>query len=144
MRVPRRMPDTTPHRSWTMARVGKKDTKPEMVVRRLIHGMGYRFRLHRKDLPGSPDIVLPRLRKVIEVRGCFWHHHPDLACSRTRIPKSRQDFWIQKLERNARRDVENERRLSTLGWEVLTVWECETTPTVLQALENKLRSFLST
>jgi DNA mismatch endonuclease (patch repair protein) len=127
-----------------MARVGQKDTKPEMIVRRLVHGMGYRFRLHRKDLPGSPDIVLPRLRKVIEVRGCFWHRHPDPSCTRARIPKSRQDFWIPKLERNARRDAENERQLWALGWAVLVVWECETPPTVLRELEEKLRSFLST
>ncbi|MER8536675.1 DNA mismatch endonuclease Vsr [Mesorhizobium sp. M1005] len=127
-----------------MARVGKKDTKPEMVVRRLVHAMGYRYRLHRKDLPGSPDIVLPRFRKVIEVRGCFWHHHADPACTRARIPKSRQDYWIPKLERNARRDAENERLLRAIGWEVLAVWECETTPANLRKLENKIHRFLST
>ncbi|RDE07807.1 DNA mismatch endonuclease Vsr [Pelagibacterium lacus] len=137
------MLNTSPHRSWTMARVGQKDTKPEMVVRRLVHGMGYRFRLHRKDLPGSPDIVLPGLRKVIEVRGCFWHRHPDPSCGRARVPKTRQDFWIPKLERNAQRDAENERQLRALGWDLMVVWECQTTPQHRQYLEAALQGFLS-
>jgi DNA mismatch endonuclease (patch repair protein) len=126
-----------------MALVRGKDTKPEMVVRRLVHGMGYRFRLHRKDLPGKPDIVLPRLRKAIEIRGCFWHRHPDPACSRARIPKTRQDFWIPKLEGNARRDTENERLLRALGWDLLVIWECQTTPTRRQELVGTLHEFLS-
>jgi DNA mismatch endonuclease (patch repair protein) len=125
-----------------MALVRGKDTKPELVVRRLIHGLGYRFRLHRKDLPGKPDIVLPRLRKAIEVRGCFWHRHPDPACTRARIPKSRQDFWIPKLEGNARRDADNERALRALGWDLLVVWECETVPTRRDELTAAVRQFL--
>lgn len=143
MRAPRRMPDTSPHRSWTMARVRQKDTKPEMVVRQLVHGTGYRFRLHRKDLPGSPDVVLPRLRKIIEVRGCFWHQHPDPSCTRARIPKTRQEFWIPKLKRNAQRDTENERQLRALSWDLMVVWECQTTPQHRQRLGEALRDFLS-
>lgn len=131
-----------PARSAQMALIRGKDTKPEIVVRRLVHGLGFRFRLHRKDLPGKPDIVLPRLRKAIEVRGCFWHRHPDPACSRARIPKSRQDFWIPKLEGNARRDVENERKLRAFGWDLLVIWECETVPSRCDELIRRLQDFL--
>ncbi|MEX0627760.1 MAG: very short patch repair endonuclease, partial [Cucumibacter sp.] len=102
-----------------MALVRSKDTSPELVVRRLVHAMGYRFRLHRKDLPGKPDIVLPSLRKVIEVRGCFWHRHRDPTCPLARLPKSRQGFWIPKLEGNAHRDQANARALRDLGWDLL-------------------------
>jgi DNA mismatch endonuclease (patch repair protein) len=133
---------TDPARSAQMALIRGRDTKPEIVVRRLVHGLGFRFRLHRKDLPGKPDIVLPRLRKAIEVRGCFWHRHPDPACSRARIPKSRQDFWIPKLEGNARRDVENERKLRALGWDLLVIWECETVPSRRDELIRRLQDFL--
>ena len=131
-----------PARSAQMARVRGKDTKPEMVVRRLVHAMGYRYRLHRKDLPGKPDLVFPRLRKIIQVHGCFWHQHPDPACRRARIPKSRREFWVPKLEGNARRDIENERALRELGWDVLVVWECETTPSRREELAGKLEEFL--
>ena len=131
-----------PARSAQMARVRGKDTKPEMVVRRLVHAMGYRYRLHRKDLPGKPDLVFPRLRKIIQVHGCFWHQHPDPACRRARIPKSRREFWGPKLEGNARRDIENERALRELGWDVLVVWECETTPSRREELAGKLEEFL--
>ncbi|WP_343225592.1 very short patch repair endonuclease [Oricola nitratireducens] len=131
-----------PARSAQMARVRGKDTKPEMVVRRLVHAMGYRYRLHRKDLPGKPDLVFPRLRKIIQVHGCFWHQHPDPACRRARIPKTRREFWVPKLEGNARRDIENERALQKLGWDVLVVWECETTPSRREELVWKLEEFL--
>jgi DNA mismatch endonuclease (patch repair protein) len=133
---------TDPARSAQMALVRGKDTKPEIVVRHLVHGLGFRYRLHRRDLPGKPDIVLPRLRKIIEVRGCFWHRHPDPACTRARIPKTRQEFWIPKLEGNARRDVENERALSALGWDLLVVWECETVPSRRDELTGRLQAFL--
>jgi DNA mismatch endonuclease (patch repair protein) len=131
-----------PARSAQMARVRGKDTKPEMVVRRLVHAMGYRYRLHRKDLPGKPDLVFPRLRKIIQVHGCFWHQHPDPACRRARIPKTRREFWVPKLEGNARRDIENERALRELGWDVLVVWECETAPSRREELARKLEEFL--
>lgn len=134
---------TDPARSVQMALVKGKDTKPELVVRRLIHSLGYRFRLHRKDLPGKPDVVLSRHRKAIEVRGCFWHQHPDPTCWRSRRPKTRQEFWVPKLEANATRDRENETALRELGWQLLVVWECETAPALRQELTTKLTAFLS-
>jgi DNA mismatch endonuclease, patch repair protein len=103
-------------------------------VRRLIHGMGFRFRLHRKDLPGKPDLVFPRLRKVIFVHGCFWHQHA--ACREGRIPGSRRDYWAPKLTRNQERDSHNISRLKALGWEVHVIWECETQDD--QALRERL------
>lgn len=111
-------------RSERMGRVRNKDTKPELRVRRLVHAMGYRFRLHRKDLPGKPDLVFPSRQAVILVHGCFWHRHPDPACPLTRTPKSRLEFWGPKFESNRARDIRNEAELTRLGWRVLTVWEC--------------------
>ena len=110
-------------RSRVMRRVGSKDTKPEMVVRRLLHGAGFRFRLHRKDLPGRPDIVLPKWKAVILVHGCFWHQHPD--CPRSVRPTSNVDFWNKKLDRNVARDRENIDKLQQAGWRVFTAWECQ-------------------
>jgi DNA mismatch endonuclease (patch repair protein) len=107
-----------------MRRIRKRDTKPELVVRRLAHLLGFRFRLHRRDLPGSPDLVLPRHRKVIWVHGCFWHQH--LGCRLARLPKSRPQYWLPKLTRNTARDAEAREKLEALGWEALIVWECET------------------
>jgi DNA mismatch endonuclease (patch repair protein) len=121
-----------------MQRIRKTDTKPEMVVRRLVHALGYRYRLHQSDLPGNPDIVLTRHRKVILVHGCFWHRHhcPDGR----KLPRSKPEYWGPKLERNRRRDKENIARLRALGWDVLVLWECEAAkrePTI-----EKLRQFL--
>ena len=116
---------TKAERSERMSRVRGKDTKPELIVRRLVHGMGYRYRLHRRDLPGTPDLVLPSRKKAIFIHGCFWHRHPDPACKLARLPKSRLDFWKPKLEGNRRRDRENQARLRKLGWDVLVVWECQ-------------------
>jgi len=116
---------TVVERSRRMSRIRGKNTKPELVVRRLVHAMGYRYRLHRRDLPGVPDIVFIRRRKVIFVHGCFWHRHPDSDCRLARLPKSRLDFWREKLEDNRRRDKRNEARLRAIGWGVLTVWECQ-------------------
>lgn len=115
---------TAAERSRHMRLIRKRDTKPEIRVRRLLHSLGYRFRLHRRDLPGTPDIVLPRLKKVIWVHGCFWHQHR--GCALARLPKSRLDYWLPKLRRNAERDEENQARLAAAGWEALVVWECET------------------
>lgn len=125
-----------------MARVKGKDTKPELRVRRLLHALGYRFRLHRRDLPGTPDLVFPGRRAVIFVHGCFWHRHPDPGCWRARLPKSRPEFWIPKLEANAARDAVNLAALAALGWRVLTIWECETTPRGAQELAARARAFL--
>lgn len=116
---------TPEQRSERMSRVRGKDTKPELVVRRLVHGLGYRFRLHRRDLPGSPDLVFPGRRKVIWVHGCFWHQHPDPNCKLARMPKSRLEFWEAKLSANRERDAVKMAELTALGWDALVVWECE-------------------
>lgn len=116
---------TPEQRSERMSRVRGKDTKPELVVRRLVHGLGYRFRLHRRDLPGSPDLVFPGRRKVIWVHGCFWHQHPDPNCKLARMPKSRLEFWEAKLSANRERDAVKMTELTALGWDALVVWECE-------------------
>ncbi|WP_281376738.1 very short patch repair endonuclease [Rhizorhapis suberifaciens] len=117
-------PPVSPQRSALMSRVGPKDTKPEMLVRRTLHRLGYRFRLHQADLHGRPDIVLPRYRTVIFVHGCFWHRHP--GCSKASTPKTREDFWQDKFATNIARDRRNEDALRADGWQVLVVWECET------------------
>ena len=111
-------------RSELMRRVRGKDTKPERAVRRVAHALGYRFRLHRRDLPGTPDLVFPRLGRAIFVHGCFWHRHE--GCARTTTPKTRAAYWREKFEQNIRRDRRNVEALRRLGWEVLVVWECET------------------
>ena len=110
------------NRSEMMARIRAKDTRPEMMVRRFLHACGYRYRLHDRRLPGSPDIVLPRWRTVVEVRGCFWHAHE--GCDRFRIPKTRTEWWRDKLMRNRERDGDNLAGLIDLGWNVVVVWEC--------------------
>ena len=119
------MADVSAERSRQMARVRSKDTKPEMTVRRLVHGLGYRYRLHRRDLSGSPDLVFPGRRKVILVHGCFWHRHPAPSCKLARMPKSRLEFWEPKLTANAERDARALRALEAAGWRALTLWECE-------------------
>ncbi|CAN7431659.1 very short patch repair endonuclease [Mesorhizobium sp. LjRoot246] len=131
---------STTERSERMARIHGRDTKPEMVVRRLLHGMGYRYRLHRGDLPGKPDIVFGKRKKAIFIHGCFWHRHDDPACRLARLPKSRLDFWEPKLSANAERDALKQEALKRLGWNVLVVWECELRQS--EQLENKLRQFV--
>ncbi len=127
-------------RSERMSRVRGKDTKPEMAVRRMVHAMGYRYRLHRRDLPGIPDLVFRPLKKVIFVHGCFWHRHPDPNCKLARMPKSRLEFWRPKLEGNRRRDAAVQAELRGLGWRVMVVWECEIGHK--EQLENNIRKFL--
>lgn len=116
---------TSIERSERMGRIQNKDTKPEMRIRKIVHGMGYRYRLHKANLPGKPDLVFAGRRKVIFVHGCFWHRHPDPSCSLARLPKSKLDFWIPKLEANRQRDEANVRKLEQAGWDVLTIWECQ-------------------
>lgn len=116
-------------RSAMMSGIRGKDTKPEIIVRRLLHRLGYRFRLHRKDLPGRPDIVLPKRRTVIFVNGCYWHGHED--CHLYRPPKSRTEFWTNKIEGNQARDQRNYSALEDAGWKVVVIWEC--------AISKKLR-----
>lgn len=128
-------------RSERMARVQSKDTKPEMIVRRLLHGMGYRYRLHRSDLPGRPDIVMGPRRAVIFVNGCFWHRHQDPDCKLARLPKSNTDFWVEKLSANRDRDAVNRTRLRELNWNVLDIWECEVGDREL--LVAKIEEFLA-
>ncbi|MCA2971025.1 MAG: DNA mismatch endonuclease Vsr [Acidobacteriaceae bacterium] len=120
------MVDSLPpeRRSENMRRIRSQNTAPEMIVRRMVHAMGYRYRLHVKNLPGKPDLVFPRLRKVIEVYGCFWHGHT--ACREGRMPATRPEYWVPKLEANRQRDRANRRRLRVLGWSILVIWECET------------------
>jgi DNA mismatch endonuclease (patch repair protein) len=121
------MPDTlTPSaRSERMSRVRGKNTAPELAVRRLVHALGYRYRLHRHKLPGRPDLVFHKRHKAIFVHGCFWHRHGDSACKLARLPKSRLDFWVPKLEANRERDHKNEERLKMMGWQSLVIWECQ-------------------
>src|SRR5688572_22583993 len=111
-------------RSENMRRIRSKGMRPELIIRRMVHAMGYRFRLHVAELPGKPDLVFPRLRKVIDVRGCFWHQHGH-RCIDSHIPKSRVTYWKPKLEANRLRDNQNIKKLRALGWNVLVVWECE-------------------
>ena len=129
---------TGTERSERMSRVRSKNTKPELVVRRLVHAMGFRYRLHARDLPGHPDMVFSARDKIILVHGCFWHRHG--KCKNTRWPKSKLDFWKPKLEGNRARDAKNCRLLRKLGWEVLIVWECQLKN--LDKIAEKLREFL--
>jgi DNA mismatch endonuclease (patch repair protein) len=125
-------------RSWIMGRVRGRDTKPEMLVRSLIHRMGFRFRVHRRDLPGNPDIVLPRHRKVLLIHGCFWHGHP--GCPRSKRPTTNQAFWDRKLDGNLERDKRFRAELSSMGWKVFVIWQCETK--VPDILAKRLEAFL--
>lgn len=111
-----------------MSRIRGKDTKPEMLVRRYLHGRGLRYHLHTRDLPGKPDIVLPRFRTVVFVHGCFWHRHEH--CRYFVVPKTRTEFWLTKIGRNVANDEKHRSELQSQGWRVLTVWECELKPAV--------------
>jgi DNA mismatch endonuclease (patch repair protein) len=132
---------TPAQRSARMARIRGKGTAPEMVVRRMVHRMGFRYRLHQKSLPGRPDLVFRSRRKVILVHGCFWHRHPDPNCRLARLPKTRLAFWLPKLTANHLRDLRNEATLHATGWSTLVVWECELRDK--EQLENKIRQFLT-
>lgn len=116
-------PLTIQERSERMSRVRSKDTRPELAVRKLVHKLGFRFRLHRKDIPGRPDLVFPSRRKAIFVHGCFWHRHQ--GCALARLPKTRPEFWVPKLEGNRLRDRKKQRELRRAGWDFITIWECE-------------------
>lgn len=131
---------TKEQRSANMARIRSKSTKPEMIVRKLVHGLGYRYRLHRKDLPGKPDMVFPRRKKIILINGCFWHQHDDPKCKIARIPKSRKEYWIPKLQRNVERDRKQIEELQRLGWDVLVIWECQVKDT--KSLVDTIMKFL--
>lgn len=118
------MVEIDPKRSAQMSRIRSANTRPELVVRKALHSKGFRFRLHRKDLPGNPDIVLPRYRAAVFIHGCFWHQHP--GCRLASWPKSRTEYWGPKLRRNVERDVQAARQLQEHGWRPIIVWECDT------------------
>jgi DNA mismatch endonuclease (patch repair protein) len=126
-------------RSRIMAAVKSEDTTPELLVRRFVHGLGYRYRLHVRSLPGTPDLVFPRLRKIINVNGCFWHMH---GCARCRVPSSRRAYWIAKMRRNAARDKRTQRELRRAGWRVMVVWECQIIAMPKERLRAKIVAFL--
>ncbi|MDQ8727392.1 very short patch repair endonuclease [Bradyrhizobium sp. LHD-71] len=134
------MPDrlTPEARSAHMRLIRKTDTGPELAVRRAAHRLGYRFRLHRRDLPGTPDLVFPKLRKAILVHGCFWHQHA--GCRLARLPRSRPEYWLPKLRRNQQRDAAAYEALDRLGWQVLVIWECEAASD--DTIEESVRTFL--
>jgi DNA mismatch endonuclease, patch repair protein len=120
-----------------MQAVKSKDTKPELTVRRLVHSAGYRYRLHRRDLPGCPDLVFPSRRKVIFVHGCFWHGH---TCRRgSRVPKTHTEYWQSKVRRNQLRDAISQKKLKKAGWKILTIWECEVKPATAEKVLRFLR-----
>ncbi len=122
-----------------MAAIRARDTKPELLVRSYIHRQGLRFRVHRRDLPGTPDLVFPRHKAVVFIHGCFWHHH---GCSNSVWPKVRRDFWRAKITSNIERDEKTEVKLEALGWRVFTVWECETDEKRLSRLVHRIRQSL--
>lgn len=123
-----------------MSRIGQRNTAPEMMVRRTLHAMGYRYRLHAKDLPGRPDIVFRKRKSVIFVHGCFWHGHTASSCPISHTPKSNQEFWLAKINRNRERDARTNQWLLDNGWRVLEIWECETKD--VAQLAERLKDFL--
>ena len=131
---------TRTERSKRMALIHGKNTKPELLVRKIARSCGYKFRLHVPNLPGKPDIVFPKQRKVIFVHGCFWHRHPDSGCALARLPKSKLRFWLPKLAGNRRRDLRNIARLRRANWRVSVIWECQLTKPL--SVEKRIRRFL--
>ena len=127
---------TPEKRSWNMSRIKSKDTTPERIVRSFLHRNGFRFRLQVKDLPGKPDIVLPKYKTVIEVRGCYWHRHE--GCKDATTPSTNAEFWQKKFAENIARDQRTRQELKELGWNVIVVWECELKKSVLQSTLNRL------
>lgn len=123
-----------------MAKIRSVDTRPELAVRRLVHALGYRYRLYRGDLPGRPDLVFAGRRKIIFVHGCFWHQHPKASCVDSRLPRSRPEYWLPKLQRTVERDRSHIRALRRSGWRVLVVWECEIANDCL--LQGRIKRFL--
>ncbi len=130
---------TKKKRSQIMSRISGKDTKPELIIRKALFSEGYRYRLHRKDLPGKPDIVFPKCKKVIFVNGCFWHGH---SCKKAALPTTNTRFWKKKQNDNIERDKRNLAELKTMGWETLTIWQCKIKKTTLETQINKIKVFL--
>ena len=136
----RPFPDVPEERRRNMAAIKGKNTKPEILVRRMLHRQGYRFRLHQRNLPGHPDIVFMSRRKIIEVMGCFWHQHQEINCRKSIIPLRRREYWEPKLRANVERDAKNMASLRAAGWEVLAIWECEVHNTM--RILGKMQAFL--
>ena len=132
--------DVPEARRRTMAAIRGKHTRPEITVRRIAHALGYRFRLHRRDLPGRSDLAFPSRRKVVMMHGCFWHQHQDAACRAATMPRRRQEYWHPKLVANVARDARAIDGLTALGWQTLVIWECELRDTL--AVANRLAAFL--
>jgi DNA mismatch endonuclease (patch repair protein) len=132
---------TTPNISRIMAGVKGKNTKPEILVRKLLYSMGYRYRIHCKDLPGTPDLVLSKYKTVIHIRGCFWHYHE--GCKTAHYPKSNADYWAKKINKNISRDNQNVDDLIKLGWNVIIIWECQTKDlkSLAEILKHRLEQF---
>lgn len=126
-------------RSEVMAKINSKDTKPEKLLRSALHNLGYRFRIHRKELPGKPDVVLPKYNTIIFVHGCFWHYHED--CSEGRIPDTNTDYWREKLLKNVERDKKHKQDCEALGWNVAVIWECEIENDINQVIQNLEQGF---
>ena len=131
--------ETPAQRSANMARIRSKDTKPELLVRSALHRLGFRFRLHSRDLPGRPDIVLPKHQIIIQVKGCFWHGH---TCADGRLPKSNRTYWLPKLRKNKERDIRNDRKLRSLGWSVRNLWECQVYAMSTERLQELMASII--
>lgn len=127
-------------RSQIMSNISGKNTKPEIIIRKITHRLGYRFRLHGKDLPGKPDIVFPKYKKVIFVNGCFWHGH--IKCSRSKLPATRKKFWKDKIEGNKKRDKANKIKLKKLGWDYLVIWQCQIKQSNYEKIGIKVSAFL--
>lgn len=127
-------------RSEIMSLISGKNTKPEIVIRKIAHSLGYRFRLHKKDLPGKPDIVFPKYKKVIFVNGCFWHSHKN--CKRSKLPTTNAKFWKEKIEGNKKKDKSNYIRLKKLGWDYMVIWQCEIKDSNKEKIEKRLLEFL--
>jgi DNA mismatch endonuclease (patch repair protein) len=130
-------------RSANMRAIKSKDMLPELKVRKLVHKLGYRFRLHRSTLPGRPDLVFPKLRKVIFVHGCFWHQHSSSTCQIAHSPRSNKAYWKPKFARNIKRDRDTRKKLKVMGWDTLVIWECATKESKSKNLSSKITNFLS-
>ena len=127
-------------RSKNMINIKSKNTKPELIIRKLLFSKGYRYKIHDKKLPGKPDIVMPKLKVVVNVNGCYWHYH---GCSRSNIPKTQTGYWVEKLENNKRRDFQNKRKLKKLGWRVIDIWECTLKKSNLEKTFNRLERLIA-
>jgi DNA mismatch endonuclease (patch repair protein) len=123
-----------------MSKITGKNTKPEIIIRKIAHSLGYRFRLHKKDLPGKPDIVFPKYKKVIFVNGCFWHGHKN--CNRSKLPTTNKKFWKEKIEGNKKKDQSNYYQIKKIGWDYLIVWQCVIKISNRNKLEKKIQKFL--